>query len=420
MALRRSAPRRACSSAPRAAVRAVAGAGPPVFHRHGWPRFVAAVLLACGPAAAEPAAPLPPQRPAALATIVPLPARRPNLRIVPLPPPLPAELAEARAEDAEAAPPETGEAEQEGGSGEAAAPARLASRTAPEAPDTAASSSPASAPLPPGGDGPASAPAGDGAASATLPERCAALVADGTIVAAAEPGMSPSGSCGLRQPVRFSAVYLRDGRRVELRPAAILKCEVVVAVADWLRDDLAPALTAFGAPLDAVKVAASYDCRPRNRVAGARMSEHGLGNALDVGGFELGDRRVLVVEKGGLPQPLRVAMKESACRRFATVLGPGSDGYHEDHVHVDLAVRKADYRICHWNLDAGTAVVAKKDGGAAGGGAPRAPADGPAPAPPPEGAAAKPAPGAAASGAPESGGGGAKGRGLKSSGQNGR
>ena len=44
------------------------------------------------------------------------------------------------------------------------------------------------------------------------------------------------------------------------------------------------------------------------------------------------------------------ALKDSACARFSTVLGPGSDGYHEDHVHLDLAQRHNGYKICQWSL----------------------------------------------------------------------
>ena len=43
-------------------------------------------------------------------------------------------------------------------------------------------------------------------------------------------------------------------------------------------------------------------------------------------------------------------MRVSACRHFTTVLGPGSDGYHEDHVHVDLAERRNGFRLCQWDV----------------------------------------------------------------------
>ncbi|MFS8037079.1 extensin family protein [Xanthobacter sp. AM11] len=318
-----------------------------------------AVLLAGGTALAETSAPLPPQRPLARTMRAP----RAALPAVPLPPARPAELDAAQPAAAEAVAPE--EAEPEADDPRVDAPARLASRSVrqepepePEPPGAALPPTRTEPTLPAGGAGAGAPPAG---APAGLPAPCAALVAERIIVAAAEPGITTGTSCGLKQPVRLSAVWLRDGRLVEMRPAAILKCDVAAAVADWVREDLAPAVAASGAPLDAVKVAASYDCRPRNRMAGARMSEHGLGNAVDVGGFELGDRRTLAVEKGGLPPALRASMKESACRRFTTVLGPGSDGYHEDHIHVDLAQRKRDFRLCRWNLDAGAAVAAKTD-----------------------------------------------------------
>ena len=60
----------------------------------------------------------------------------------------------------------------------------------------------------------------------------------------------------------------------------------------------------------------------------------------------------------------------AACARFTTVLGPGSDGYHNEHIHLDLAERSHGYRICQWNvLDRGRV---------AGGAAAAAAADGPA------------------------------------------
>ena len=43
-------------------------------------------------------------------------------------------------------------------------------------------------------------------------------------------------------------------------------------------------------------------------------------------------------------------MLHSACTRFSTVLGPGSDWYHEDHIHLDLMERRNNYRICQWDV----------------------------------------------------------------------
>jgi hypothetical protein len=32
------------------------------------------------------------------------------------------------------------------------------------------------------------------------------------------------------------------------------------------------------------------------------------------------------------------------------VLGPGSDGYHEDHIHMDRAERRSSTGLCRWEL----------------------------------------------------------------------
>jgi hypothetical protein len=43
-------------------------------------------------------------------------------------------------------------------------------------------------------------------------------------------------------------------------------------------------------------------------------------------------------------------LRASACARFSTVLGPGSDGNHEEHIHVDLAERRGGYKMCEWEV----------------------------------------------------------------------
>src|SRR5205814_9928357 len=88
----------------------------------------------------------------------------------------------------------------------------------------------------------------------------------------------------------------------------------------------------------------------RNRIAGARLSEHGRANALDVRSFTLAGGRELSFTDRTLPRDLRETVLRSVCARFSTVLGPGSDGYHEDHIHLDLMERRNGYRICQWNI----------------------------------------------------------------------
>jgi len=94
----------------------------------------------------------------------------------------------------------------------------------------------------------------------------------------------------------------------------------------------------------------SFDCRGRNRVVGARMSEHGRANALDVRGVKFANGQFVSFTDRAVARELRERFLASLCVRFTTVLGPGSDWYHEDHVHLDLAERRSGYRICQWDI----------------------------------------------------------------------
>jgi len=53
---------------------------------------------------------------------------------------------------------------------------------------------------------------------------------------------------------------------------------------------------------------------------------------------------MLVLTDLAASMSLHLSLRDSACRLLTTVLGSGSgsDGYHEDHVHLDLASEKVD------------------------------------------------------------------------------
>jgi hypothetical protein len=156
--------------------------------------------------------------------------------------------------------------------------------------------------------------------------------------------------CGGADVVNLERIVLADRTEVAVEPPATLRCEMADAIVSFVRDDLAPAAASMGAPLSAIENYDSYDCRGRNRVAGAKLSEHGLANALDIRSVRLKDGRVVRLADSGAPWEFRVAMKAAVCNRFATVLGPGSDGYHEDHIHIDRVERRGGYRLCQWDL----------------------------------------------------------------------
>lgn len=77
-------------------------------------------------------------------------------------------------------------------------------------------------------------------------------------------------------------------------------------------------------------------CRTRNHKKGAKVSEHGKGRALDISGFVLADGRALSVVRDYRKSRAMKASHRAACGSFGTTLGPGSDGMHEDHLHMDI------------------------------------------------------------------------------------
>ena len=69
-----------------------------------------------------------------------------------------------------------------------------------------------------------------------------------------------------------------------------------------------------------------------------------------MGSFKLTDGKRYEFTDARVNEAVRNSIKASACARFTTVLGPGSDGYHEQHIHVDLKERSNGYRICQWDI----------------------------------------------------------------------
>ncbi|HUI96559.1 MAG TPA: extensin family protein [Xanthobacteraceae bacterium] len=181
------------------------------------------------------------------------------------------------------------------------------------------------------------------------PTACERGLADEAVIDRLPPLIGP-GACGAPDVVRLDAVLMPNHSRVALLPAPTLRCSMAEAIADWVRTDLGPLAGSLGAPLADIENYDSYDCRGMNRIVGAKLSEHGKANALDIRSVKLVDGRVFRPTEPTVSHDFRERMKASACARFMTVLGPGSDGYHEEHIHVDLAERSNNYRICHWEV----------------------------------------------------------------------
>src|SRR5262249_57552910 len=128
-----------------------------------------------------------------------------------------------------------------------------------------------------------------------------------------------------------------DGRRVARRAAATLRCTMAGAIADWVRGEIAPAAAALGAPLRAIENYDSYDCRGQNRVKGAKLSEHGKANALDIRSLKLADGKTVRLTDVAVARALPQRLRPSARVRLMTVPGPGPAGHHQGPTHRGLA-----------------------------------------------------------------------------------
>ena len=182
------------------------------------------------------------------------------------------------------------------------------------------------------------------------PSACRLRLTSDLAVAPSIPALAGAGDCAVDDVVRLEAVVLSNKTRVAVTPPAIVRCTFAEAIVQWVREDVVAALRPLGAALRGVDNYDSYECRGRNRVGGAKLSEHGKANALDVRSFKLANGTVVELTDRQVSKDLRLNLRKSTCARFSTVLGPGSDGYHESHVHVDLADRAGGYRLCHWEV----------------------------------------------------------------------
>jgi hypothetical protein len=138
---------------------------------------------------------------------------------------------------------------------------------------------------------------------------------------------------------------------VAVTPTATLACPIVSALDRWLADSVQPsAMRWFGARVVEIKQISAYSCRGMNGNSRAHISEHAFGNALDIAAFTLADGRRITVKDGwkGMPeeQGFLRDVQGAACQQFNTVLAPGSNVYHYDHIHVDLMRRASRRVIC--------------------------------------------------------------------------
>jgi hypothetical protein len=155
------------------------------------------------------------------------------------------------------------------------------------------------------------------------------------------PASNPA--CVVDTPVRVKAIKSASRTRIRLAEEPVVACRFAEPLAHWLGEVVAPVFAArLGADLKAVHIT-GYECRNRNHAEGGKLSA--------ILSFELRNGATLAIGPDGDPGDARAAIdavRKAGCGWFTTVLGPGSDEAHANHIHVDVLQHgsSSQYRIC--------------------------------------------------------------------------
>lgn len=140
--------------------------------------------------------------------------------------------------------------------------------------------------------------------------------------------------CGVAEAVKVKSVA-----GVRLSQQSVMDCATAKALKSWINRGMKRAVGNTGGGVAEIRVMAHYACRTRNSKKGAKISEHGKGRAIDIGGFTLRDGSKISVLNGwnGRGSKALKRMHKAACGPFGTVLGPNANAAHRDHFHFDTA-----------------------------------------------------------------------------------
>jgi hypothetical protein len=159
------------------------------------------------------------------------------------------------------------------------------------------------------------------------------------------PQELPWTALDLRQPVGAFT-----GRKLAADPG--FACPLAAALVVREREVVqAAAQRHFGRRVAGIDHFGSYSCRRMYGRDEGAWSEHARANAFDIAAFRLDDgTRIAVVndwrDPGAKGRFLR-EVRDGACRLFATILSPGYNAAHRDHLHLDQAARgEWGWRAC--------------------------------------------------------------------------
>lgn len=147
------------------------------------------------------------------------------------------------------------------------------------------------------------------------------------------------------EPAAFNGCRLVNGvslshARAVLAPPVTLACPMALTLVAFEEDVIQPAaLRHFGRRVAAIHQWGGYSCRNRSSDR-RRLSQHGLGQAIDIAEFDIEDGPRVSVKAhwrdAGPRGRFLHEIAQRACGPFSVVLTPSNDRDHRDHLHFDI------------------------------------------------------------------------------------
>ncbi|MFD1882581.1 extensin family protein [Paracoccus pacificus] len=176
----------------------------------------------------------------------------------------------------------------------------------------------------------------------------AALKRFGTVFTTPAPLTDPDQrDCGIDRPVTVTQIL----PQVTLEGGATVRCDTARQLATWLRQFVLPAanLLPDKPKLTGMVLGSVYQCRATIGTETTNLSEHALGNAIDIAALRFGETTIPIQQRqddGDMVEAFQRTVRSAACLYFTTVLGPGANAAHDQHLHLDIKARKTGYRLC--------------------------------------------------------------------------
>jgi hypothetical protein len=116
-----------------------------------------------------------------------------------------------------------------------------------------------------------------------------------------------------------------------------LSCSMAVKVESFVRKIPQLAKDILNAEIKSILHQGGYSCR--NQVSSSSlMSSHAYAEAIDLTGFEFENHPTITVRTNFLGEDQSAqflkTVAQMACKEFGTVIGPGYDDFHQDHLHI--------------------------------------------------------------------------------------